>query len=86
VVTSGFPTIKILNQNIFDTTDSYGEQPFELKASCYVVQHGNEYMLWDAGFNPEAIAGVTEDDMFQPTIPNTIPEALAKIDLEYSEH
>jgi len=77
-------TIKILDANIMDTTDSY-EGSLELKASCYVIQNGDEYMLWDAGFNPEAIAGSKEGDMFRPSITQTIPESLETIGLKPSD-
>ena len=76
--------IKVKDANIMDTTDSY-EGSLQLKASCYVIQHGDEYMLWDAGFNPEAIKSVTEDDMFQPKISETIPESLERIGLNVSD-
>lgn len=74
-------TIKIREANIMDTTDSY-EGALELKASCYVIQNGDDYMLWDAGFNPEAIAGSKEGDMFRPSITETIPESLERIGLK----
>lgn len=76
--------IKVLDANIMDDTDSYAG-PLELVASCYVIQHGNEYMLWDAGFNPEAIKGVKETDMFQPKIEKTIEQSLAEIGLKPSD-
>ncbi|HBR68399.1 MAG TPA: MBL fold metallo-hydrolase [Rhodospirillaceae bacterium] len=76
--------IKVLDANIMDDTDSYAG-PLELVASCYVIQHGNDYMLWDAGFNLEAIKGVKDTDMFQPKIEKTIEQAIAVIGLKPSD-
>lgn len=76
--------VKVLDANIMDDTDSY-KGSLNLVASCYVIQNGNQYMLWDAGFNTDAIKGVTENDMFQPKVQETIPESLAKIDLDITD-
>ncbi|GJL85653.1 MAG: MBL fold metallo-hydrolase [Micavibrio sp.] len=76
--------IKVLDANIMDDTDSYTGS-LNLVASCYIIQHGNEYMLWDAGFNPEAIKGVKDTDMFQPKIEKTIVESIAEIGLQVSD-
>ncbi|MFP4312925.1 MAG: N-acyl homoserine lactonase family protein [Alphaproteobacteria bacterium] len=73
--------IKILDANILDTSNSYAGA-VTLKSSCYVIKHGEDYMLWEAGFNPQAIEKSSEEDMFQPFIRETIPQALEKIDLK----
>jgi len=77
-------TIKVLDANIMDDTDSYTGS-LNLVAACYVIQHGDDYMLWDAGFNPQAIAGVKETDMFQPKIEKTIAESLTELGLKISD-
>ncbi len=76
--------VKVLDANIMDDTDSYTGS-LNLVASCYLIQHGEDYMLWDAGFNPEAIAGVKDTDMFQPKIEKTIAESIAEIGLQISD-
>ena len=42
----------------FSDTFSYKELKLQLTFSCYLVKHGDEYMVWDAGFavgsNPNA--------------------------------
>ncbi len=76
--------VKVLDANIMDDTDSYTGS-LNLVASCYVIQHGDQYMLWDAGFNPEAIKGAKDTDMFQPKIEKTIAQSIAEINLSVSD-
>jgi glyoxylase-like metal-dependent hydrolase (beta-lactamase superfamily II) len=58
-----------LNQRFSDTYAYPGVKlPFVF--SCYLVKHGNDYMIWDTGFG--ANAGETAPKM-------TLPEQLAKL-------
>lgn len=77
-------TIKLQDANVLDVTNRM-RGPAELKNSCYVVQHGKEYLLWDAGFNPDAIKGSKKTDPFQPSITETIPQSLEKIGLKVGD-
>jgi len=36
----------------FSDTFAYGERTLPFTYSCYVIKHGNEYMVWDTGFVP----------------------------------
>jgi glyoxylase-like metal-dependent hydrolase (beta-lactamase superfamily II) len=37
----------------FSDTFAYGaEKPMPFTFSCYLIKHGNEYMVWDTGFAP----------------------------------
>jgi N-acyl homoserine lactone hydrolase len=36
----------------FSDTFSYGDQKRLFTFSCYVIKHGDEYMVWDTGFVP----------------------------------
>lgn len=74
-------TIEVKDSSILDVTNSM-QGPITLKNPCFVIQHGKEYMLWDAGFNPDAIKGSKKEDPFIPTISETIPESLKKIGLD----
>jgi glyoxylase-like metal-dependent hydrolase (beta-lactamase superfamily II) len=61
-----------VNQRFSDTY-SYGDLKLQLVYSCYLIKHGDEYMLWDAGH--------------AMTTPNVAPKVslvdqLAKIDLK----
>jgi glyoxylase-like metal-dependent hydrolase (beta-lactamase superfamily II) len=36
----------------FSDTFSYGDRTLPFTFSCYVIKHGDEYMVWDTGFAP----------------------------------
>src|ERR1700730_13838111 len=36
----------------FSDTFAYKELKLQLTFSCYLIKHGDEYMVWDAGFVP----------------------------------
>ena len=49
---------------------AYGDLKIQFVYSCYLIKHGNDYMVWDTGFGPDA----------GPTAPKqTLPEQLAKL-------
>jgi N-acyl homoserine lactone hydrolase len=61
-----------VNQRFSDTF-AYGELKLQLTFSCYVIRHGDEYMLWDTGHGM--------------TMPNVAPKVslvdqLARIDVK----
>jgi N-acyl homoserine lactone hydrolase len=41
--------------NIYSDTDAYIGQSRRLPVSCYVIKHGDTYMLWDTGLPDEAV-------------------------------
>lgn len=71
-----------LDLNFMDTTDSYTEKTKALKGACYVIKHGDEYMLWDAGL-PAGLVGKKPnpkpDDKFAPSLNKTISDQLTEI-------
>jgi glyoxylase-like metal-dependent hydrolase (beta-lactamase superfamily II) len=69
----GTPQAPTLVNQRFSDTYSYGDLKIQLIYSCYLVKHGNDYLLWDAGH--------------AMTTPNVAPKVsivdqLAKIDLK----
>src|SRR5262245_17684914 len=40
----------------FSDTNAYDGKKIALTGSCYLIKHGEEYMLWDTGY-PAAVAG-----------------------------
>lgn len=45
----GTPTTFAVNQRFSDTY-SYGDLKLQFVFSCYLIKHGNDYMMWDTGF------------------------------------
>ena len=55
----GEGTVKNFNA-FFSDTNEYPAGPRVITDSCYLVRHGNDYLLWDTGF-PAAIKGKSND-------------------------
>lgn len=72
--------VQVNDLNAFSDTLSYGGQRKRLVASCYLIRHGGEYMLWDSGL-PEALLNKTPDttSAMSPTLSTTIVAQLARI-------
>ena len=49
-------SIKVSDFDVFSDTYLYEGQPKVLTASCYLVRHGDKYLLWDTGVDG-ALAG-----------------------------
>src|SRR5690349_12822420 len=41
--------------NLFSDTYAYVGQSRQLTASCYLIKHGERYMLWDTGVSTDAL-------------------------------
>jgi glyoxylase-like metal-dependent hydrolase (beta-lactamase superfamily II) len=69
----GTPQAPIAVNERFSDTFAYGDKKLQFVFSCYLLKHGDEYMLWDTGH--------------AMTAPNVAPkvslvDALAKIDVK----
>lgn len=72
--------VQVNTLDAFSDTFAYPGQSKRLAASCYLIKHGDRYMLWDAGL-PAALKGAATDPKpaMSPTLAATLPEQLAKI-------
>src|SRR6516164_412725 len=57
----------------FSDTYDFDGLKVQLVFSCYLIKHGNDYMVWDTGFGKGAGAVAPKE---------TIPELLAKLELK----
>jgi glyoxylase-like metal-dependent hydrolase (beta-lactamase superfamily II) len=73
-------SIQVNDLNQFSDTDAYVGKAKRLAASCYLIRHGDELMLWDAGL-PAALKGapVNGKDAMSPTVTRTMVEQLAEL-------
>jgi N-acyl homoserine lactone hydrolase len=73
-------TVQVNNLDLFSDVFAYVGQKRTLTASCYLVQHGAEYMLWDTGL-PAGLKGapLSADAPLSPTLTRTIAEQLTEI-------
>ncbi|AXC48414.1 N-acyl homoserine lactonase family protein [Paracoccus suum] len=47
-------SIDVSNINFFSDTEAYPDHPLQMTDSCYLIRHGEEYLLWDAGLPLDA--------------------------------
>lgn len=72
--------VQVNDLNAFSDTLAYTGQTKRLVASCYLIRHGSDYLLWDTGL-PEAVIGqpVSSTDAMSPVLTTTIKRQLAQI-------
>ena len=56
----GTPTIKDFDKFFSDKPGLYAPGPREITDSCYLIQHGDQQMIWDTGF-PASWKGQNKD-------------------------
>jgi N-acyl homoserine lactone hydrolase len=73
-------TIQVNDLDLFSDVYAYTGQSKRLTASCYLIQHGDVYMLWDAGL-PESDLGLPlkGSEPMEETLSRTIKDQLAQI-------
>src|SRR4051812_11903828 len=49
-------TIQVNNLDLFSDTFAYAGEKRQLTDSCYLIQHGADYMIWDTGL-PAGLKG-----------------------------
>lgn len=75
--------VQVNRLNAFSDTDAYPGQTKTLTDSCYLIRHGDQLMIWDAGL-PAALKGVkpgSEGDM-TATVFRTLDKQLAELGIE----
>ena len=69
----------------FSDAHLYDGQKRTLTDSCYVIRHGDQYLLWDTGL-PSALKGQTVTQwVFTTTVTKTIKEQLTEIGIDPSQ-
>lgn len=73
-------TVAANDLDVFSDTRAYVGQSRRLTDSCYLIRHGDEYLLWDTGL-PAAMKGKPIDAKLpmDATVTKTIAEQLAAI-------
>lgn len=72
--------IAVGDLSVFSDTFAYAGEKRTLTDSCYLVRHGNDYMLWDTGL-PAALLGkpLAANDVLAPTLDRTVPDQLREV-------
>lgn len=76
-------TVAANDLNAFSDTKAYTGKSKQLASSCYLIQHGSDYMLWDTGL-PAAMKGKPLDSKaaMDATVTMTIKEQLATLNVD----
>lgn len=78
----GTPTIKNFDKFFSDRPGLYESGPREITDSCYLIQHGDQQLIWDTGF-PSAWKGQTHDlGDLSVRIDKTLADQLAELGLK----
>jgi glyoxylase-like metal-dependent hydrolase (beta-lactamase superfamily II) len=63
----------------FSDTFAFDGKKLQLTASCYLIKHGSDYMIWDTGY-PTKESGLAQGTA--PTVKTSLVEQLAKVNLK----
>jgi len=72
-------TIQVNDLDLFSDDFRYVGQKRKLTDSCYLIQHGADYMLWDTGLPAGLLNKPLGNDPLSPTLARTLPDQLAQI-------
>ena len=72
--------ITVRDLSVFSDSFAYAGETRTLTDSCYLIRHGQDYMLWDSGL-PVSLLGAKLDPTaaFAPTLKTDLPAQLAQI-------
>ena len=63
----------------FSDTFQYPEGSKNLVASCYLIQHGDKYLLWDTGLNDQLIGQPVDNDQQTMSLKRSLVDQLKQI-------
>jgi len=72
-------TIEVRKLNLFSDTMAYPGREMTLTNSCYLIRHGEDLMLWDAGLPAALIGAPASPDLLAPSLTVDLPAQLAEI-------
>ncbi len=71
--------IHVSDLNVFSDSYLYVGQQKTLTSSCYLIRHGDRYLLWDTGLSGEMMGQTVENGPFRMTLRERIVPQLARI-------
>jgi glyoxylase-like metal-dependent hydrolase (beta-lactamase superfamily II) len=75
--------IRVDNLNEYSDTFAYPGQSKRFTVSCYLIQHGSTYMLWDTGLSPDALGRPLQGpNATDETLAKLLPDQLARIGVD----
>ncbi|WP_338424161.1 N-acyl homoserine lactonase family protein [Sphingopyxis kveilinensis] len=76
-------SVRVNRLNAFSDTQAYPGQSRDLTVGCYLIRHGDQLMLWDAGL-PGALKGAAfkADGDMSATVRKSVVEQLAELGIK----
>ena len=65
----------------FSDTSEYSAGPKHLVGSCYLIRHGDQYMLWDTGIPGGVVGHPLQTPQLRATLSSRIVGQLARLDV-----
>jgi N-acyl homoserine lactone hydrolase len=75
-------TIQVNDLNLFSDTYGYPGATRRFTDSCYLIQHGTDYMLWDTGLPAALLGKPIGKDPMSPTLTQTLATQLGQIGVQ----
>ena len=72
-------TIQVNDLGLFSDTFAYAGRHKTFTDSCYLIEHGQEYMLWDAGLPAKLLDAPPCNGPMSPSLKETLPQQLKAI-------
>ena len=72
-------TIQVNDLGLFSDTFAYQGRSKTFADSCYLIRHGQEYMLWDAGLPAKLLGAPRGDGPMSPRLDKTLLKQLREI-------
>lgn len=65
----------------FSDTFQYSRGPKNIVGSCYLIKHGDRYMLWDTGLTDELVGRPVDNETQTLTVRRSLVDQLAQINV-----
>ncbi|SDF37975.1 MULTISPECIES: N-acyl homoserine lactonase family protein [unclassified Duganella] len=69
------------DKSVMSDEGLYQGQSYDIVMSCYLIKHGDDWLLWDAGLPEKYLAGPITEGSFATGLDRTIVEQLADLGL-----
>lgn len=74
--------IALADGSIFSDTHIFDGQPRALTGSCYLIRHGKDYLLWDAGLPKTLIGAPTSDHGVSLSLERSVIDQIAELGID----
>lgn len=69
------------DKSVMSDEGLYHGQSYDIVMSCYLIKHGEDWLLWDAGLPEKYLAGPITEGSFTSGLDRTVVEQLADLGL-----